>query len=235
MKLLLKSSRAWFTAGSAAVLLFATGWTIFGENRPALLRHGTSLSALMPMADVGSWRGEMLPVAESAKMESATWNVLRYDDVAHARFIDGPNRITVFCAYWKPASMSYRSVAGHSPEVCWPGMGWECSRKELVDLVVPGVPGNFASTRSQAYQKDGVTENVLFWHVVDGKAYLPGPASDVPGRTFIPDLVRLGPRQRCEQYVIRIASNLSPSELVRSEVVRELLRSFDARGVMKTR
>lgn len=235
MAMALKSPRVWITAGAFAVLLAAIGWMMFGEIRPARSPHGTSLAALVPMQDTGPWRVELLPVAESEELVNSTWNVLRYDDVVHARFVAGPDRITLFCAYWKPASMSYRSVAGHSPEICWPGMGWKPSRKELVALSVPGVEGHFASTRSQAYQKGGVTENVLFWHVVNDTIYLPGPTSDLPGKTFIPDLLRLGPRQRAEQYVIRLSSNLEPDAMVRSPVVQALLRSFDARGVMKSR
>ena len=76
---------------------------------------------------------------------------------------------------------------------------------------------------------------MLFWHVVNDTIYLPGPKSDLPGRTFIPDLLRMGPRQRGEQYVIRLSSNLAPDAMVRSPVVQALMRRLDARGVMKSR
>lgn len=59
------SFRAALTAGSAAVLLFAVGWTMFGENRLARALHGTSMAALIPLTGVGGWRAEILPVAES--------------------------------------------------------------------------------------------------------------------------------------------------------------------------
>ena len=217
---------------AGTVLCFAIVWMAFGEDRTALSRHGKSLSGLLPTGDIDGWSGALEPIAESREMTTATWNVLRYDDVAYASYRRGVDHMTVFCAYWKPGSMSYRSVAGHNPEVCWPGQGWKCTGKEVATLAPAGWRWSFPKTRLQSYMMHGVTEYVLFWHLVDGRVFIPTTPS-YTGMTFIPDLFRIGVRQRNEQYFVRISSNLPFNHFTEVEALRLVLENFSTRGVIE--
>jgi hypothetical protein len=220
------------TVFAAAVLLFAVGWIQFGEVQPTRALHGKSLAPLFPVGKrPGGWIGRHLPVAETAELADSTWQVLRYDDVINASYTRGAEQIEVFCAYWKPGSMSYRMVAGHNPEVCWPGQGWQCRSKELATLTTQK-GAVFPKTRRQSYALHGVETSVLFWHVVDGKIYLPGPSSDIPGKTYLPDLLRMGLRQRGEQYFIRISSGIPLDRLGREQLVGLLLENLALRGIL---
>src|SRR5690606_27133761 len=49
-------------------------------------------------------------------------------------YISGPLRLSVYVAYWEPAKMSSRLVAGQTPDVCWVGAGWTCTPRRPIPL-----------------------------------------------------------------------------------------------------
>ena len=108
-----------------AVLTTAVGLVVIGATRPRVRTFTGALKELVPQAEtMPGWAMGYRPVAETAEMQKVTTETLNYDDAIYAIYTRGEMRISVYAAYWMSGKMSYRLIAGHTPDVCWVGAGW---------------------------------------------------------------------------------------------------------------
>lgn len=160
---------------------------------------------LLP-SSAGEWRKEMKPVAESVELARRVESVLRYDDVVFAELKKGAQSVSVFIAYWRPGKVSYREVAGHTPDVCWVNAGWRCVQA-LEDVEVGSVGGRrLMPSRTRLMRSESHSEHVWFWHVFGGQVRSYKKFGRPPWYAIITDTLKNGLEQKKEQYFVRISS-----------------------------
>lgn len=169
--------------------------------------HG-KLEQILPESPQG-WTQTHKPVAETEEMKKAVTELLNYDDGIFIEYTKGNDHLSLYLAYWKPGKMSYRLVSAHTPDVCWPANGWHClsATKGSVYPTLDGVSLPPAEVRVFQGSR-GPVEHVWFWHVAGNKVISYGTQSDAPWYAMFQDLLTDGLNLRCEQFFIRLSSNL---------------------------
>jgi len=237
-------------AGLAALLALAVGAMMVGPAMaPSRSFHGALQATFPTAAQLSEWKTQFLPVAESAEMQRAVAEMLNFDQAAFARYTQGSVEVSLYAAYWSPGKMSHRLIAGHTPDVCWVGAGWErvearqTSLRESGIRVGAGLPRQGGEAAAAApverlalagtpweYRKftvPGRTEDVVFLHLVGGRAMSYGVQGAPPWYSMFLDLAARGLRQREEQFFVRISGNRPLAELLVTEPVRLFLQQFE--------
>jgi len=178
-------------AGLAALLALAVGAMMVGPAMaPSRSFHGALQATFPTAAQLSEWKTQFLPVAESAEMQRAVAEMLNFDQAAFARYTQGSVEVSLYAAYWSPGKMSHRLIAGHKPDVCWVGAGWERVEARQTSLresgirvgaglprqggeaaaAVPGERLTLAGTpwEYRKFTVPGRTEDVVFLHLVGG-------------------------------------------------------------------
>ena len=206
-------------AATLALLGIAVGLVVYGSTRPLTPTFHGRLSDLMPPAPPG-WNRTEQPIADTPEMIKAVGETLNYDDGVFYTYTSGPLRLSVYAAYWQPGKMSARLVAGHTPDVCWVGAGWQCTERDVASPELPALSSQLVALSSQlpatSYQlplvetrtfvAQGTTEYVWFWHLVDGRPQSYGTGGKPPWHAMFTDMIRRGFDQRGEQFFIRLSS-----------------------------
>lgn len=194
----------WFLIAALALLLIAIGLIIYGQTRPLeRIFHG-KLSDLLPPAPAG-WTRTERPIADTPEMKQKVGELLSYDDGLLYDYTKGNLRLSVYIAYWAPGKMSSRLVAGHTPDVCWVGAGWQCTAQQAVNsMTVDG--RRLPTVETRAFAANGTTEYVWFWHLVDGQPQSYDTSKQPPWHAFITDMMQAGFTQRGEQFFIRLSA-----------------------------
>ncbi len=202
---------------TATVLLLGIGLVGYGEWRPLREpRFKGKLADMLPTTDeVPGWVIEPEEIARTPEMKRAVAEMLNFDDAVFVSYLSGSDRISVYLAHWNPGRISHRLIAGHTPDVCWVGNGWEVvERHHDLELPIRGVPP--AEHRKMRFQ--GRDETVLFWHLVGGEVHsynAPCP----PWYAMFTDTWQRRCRQREEQLFVRVSSPLPASRLSTNMVV----------------
>lgn len=143
--------------GSALVVLIASGvvhglWTDRWSSQEDLTEAAERLVRL-PL-DIGTWHGEDIPQTESAPAGLAATVVRRYVNTTDGK------AVTLYLACGRPGPASV-----HTPDVCYPGSGFDADKKSRFQL--PGQGGTDASefwtARFVRERKDGRTPLRIFW------------------------------------------------------------------------
>ena len=200
------------------------------ERPPALanssMARGVKLAAALP-ARLGEGIARDEAVAATEEMKKAVSELLNYDDAVFRIYeVDG-KRISVYAAWWRPGRMSPRLVAAHTPDVCWPGNGWERDRNAEGNLgVFESVlaQDNFAPAEARVFRMSGHPEYVAFWHKVGDVmlGYHTGYAP--PWWAWLDEMRRDGLNLRKEQLFVRVSSD-TPLQDVWARPDLEPLRS----------
>lgn len=234
--------------GLVALLAVAVVLVLAGSTLTPQRTFRGNLRTLFPTAsELPLWVIQFRPVAESAEMQKAVGELLNFDDAAYAVYANGSTQVSLYAAYWSPGKMSHRLIAGHTPDVCWVGAGWELMKAERTDLQVkeivgpaedhllrskePGDSGRHVLASSfpleyREFKLGGRTEFVVFCHLVGGRTMSYGTEGVPPWFSFLWDLWVRGLRQREEQFFVRISSNRPLAESLASPPVRMFLRQF---------
>ena len=131
--------------------------------------------------------------------------MLNFDDGVFAEYTRGPERLSVYIAYWKPGKISRRLVTGHTPDTCWVSAGWETiSSVRAKPLIIN--KRTVLAIEARVMKIHSTTEYVWFWHTVNGKIDHYGPTTTAPWYAFFFDLFEHGLNQRDEQFFIRLSS-----------------------------
>jgi hypothetical protein len=220
---------------SAFVLCASITLVIHGSFYRSHARFQDSVRSLLPSPPPG-WKLEEQKIASSPEMEKAVGELLNFDDGVYVNYIGpGRERISVYIAYWTPGKMSHRLVAGHTPDVCWPGNGWRkiaAARLDMFKIPDPDLPpGSKANPpeiivpagEARTFTIDQNREYVWFWHMVgsESKSYSSGYSP--PWHAAITDILHNGLNQRQEQFFIRISSPSALGPQLQNSVLLPLL------------
>lgn len=150
------------------------------------------------------------PIAATEEMKQKVGELLNYDDAVYRIYQMPGARVSVYAAWWRAGKMSPRLVAGHTPDVCWPGNGWERDRaaENGLGALRPELAATgFAAGECRVFVANGNPEYVVFWHKVGTEmlSYKNGYAP--PWWAWLDELWRGGLNLRKEQLFVRISSD----------------------------
>lgn len=203
------------------MLLIAVILNIYGHiHSPAPTFRG-KLADLLPPSPPG-WTMTQKPIASTPEMEQAVAEVLNFDDGIFVDYTRGPERLSVYMAYWIPGKMSHRMIALHTPDVCWVKTGWTKLR-ESTEVNLHAGNQTLPNTESRCFLANGVKEYVWFWHVVgpNVKSYATG--FKPPWYAALTDLWSEGLKQRQEQFFIRLSSDRPLEQMMSGEILPQVL------------
>ncbi|AOS45900.1 hypothetical protein Verru16b_02991 [Lacunisphaera limnophila] len=220
------------------VLLAGLALVVVGSRPPPERTFKGNVKDLLPKPEeIPGWTVEYLPIADTPEMKAKVSELLNYDDALFAVYTKGPERLSVYIAYWAPGKMSHRLVAGHTPDVCWVRAGWDIveaktwepalgDRKaasgplaQVLDRITPLMQAtayrrpttikaeNLPPAEYRVMHKGDRTENVAFWHILDGAAKSYGTRGSPPWHAMFTDLFSRSLDQQPEQFFIRISAD----------------------------
>jgi hypothetical protein len=206
------------------VLLAALGLILVRDRFNQEQRFKGEVKELLPaQTDLPDWQLTYAPIADSPEMQKRVLDILDYDDAIYAIYTKGEVRISVYLAYWKPGKMPVRSVARHTPDVCWTLAGWECTMREELDSQAIG-GRRIGHTESRSFKIQGQTEHVAFWHLAGDEIISYRTGGRPPWYAAVDEFVRWGNQFKQEQFFFRISSNRALPEFMDTEVLRSIVR-----------
>jgi len=132
--------------------------------------RGPHLARSIP-ATVDGWSSREVPLGTSEFLAGEAEKVLNYDEVLNREFNRGGEAFGVYVAYWGAGKMPTRLVASHTPDRCWTENGWRCLEMKFKQREI------FEGSALQPAEwrlfetPGGSPTYVLYWHLVDGRAY----------------------------------------------------------------
>lgn len=206
------------------LLLTAIALIFYGSRRTALATFHERLANVLPPAPPG-WTRIERPIADTPEMKAAVKEALNYDDGVFFDYDSGALRLSVYVAYWTPGKMSSRSIAFHTPDICWVQGGWERTSRNVSDrTVVDGELLKMVETRT--FVANGTAEYVWFWHLVGGRSQSYMTGTKPPWYAMFTDLFRSGFNQRAEQFFIRLSSPQHLDDPALSPVLAPVLKAL---------
>lgn len=227
----------WYVVLPASVLLASVavqGIDVFRETPKAKPPH---LATEVP-AELAGWASRDLPLGTSEFVAKEAEKILNCDEVVNREFARGVQRFSVYVAYWRPGKMPVRMVACHTPDRCWTENGWHCLEMKFKRSVVVGgrtfLP---AEWRKFEPPSGGKVTHVLFWHLVDGRAYDYGERfNSIPDPIrWTEDALRQAFVGCSEQYFIRVASTMPLEELEHEPAFSKVMEGLGRLGLDKER
>ena len=187
------------------------------------------LKAMLPAPDeIPGWTTEYKPIADTPEMQRAVGEILNYDDAIFAVYTKNSVRISIYLAYWTPGKMPHRSIANHTPDVCWVLNGWEKVESATVADLRTRSGARLLPAEVRQFQSESALEHVAYWHVVDGVAQSYATGWRPPWYAPLTDLWERGLKQRQEQFFVRVSSNVPLSEFMRLDPVQTVLGALVA-------
>ena len=190
---------------------------------------GQPLAEIFP-ASLDGWKIQDHDMAESPESSARISDFLNFDDALSRSYEKGSLYIGLYIAYWKPGTASYRWAGAHTPDTCWVQNGWTCAEREYA---VPFANKNteFQPAEFGVYEKDGIAQNVYFWHLVGGEAmaYNQQNMHNIFGALV--DIREHGLNLRQEQFFIRLSSNRDLETLKKQPEFRQILDGLDSIGL----
>jgi len=141
---------------------------------------------------------------------------------------DNFTQITFYLAYWPPGQTSVSNVALHTPDACWPGVGWR---------PVPSTPARFTpvvaghllpAAEYRRFTREEILQHVWFWHLYDGAAITQrDPRSP---RELLAIAWRYGFRKNGEQLFVRVSSNRPWNAIAGESLMAEVFANLHPFG-----
>lgn len=184
------------------------------------------LQDLLPKPDeLPGWQVKYESIAETPEMQKRVLDILDYDDIAYTIYLKGDFRVSIYLAYWRPGRVTPRSVARHTPDVCWTLAGWECRKRIEFEFLRLGEI-EFRHTEYRSFTIDGQTEHVAFWHVFGDEIVSYHTGWRPPWYATISDFLRWGNQQKKEQFFLRVSSNRPLEQFGVSDPMRRIISKF---------
>ena len=185
-------------------------------------------------AELPGWQARDEPLGANELLRGQVEAMLNYDAYVYRVFVRGDKQIGVYLAYWRKDRMPVSRVASHTPDRCWTENGWNCESMTFNEVwPVPG-GGTFQPGQRRVFLSPNNTrENVVFWHLVNGKAFDFGERFTLfthPGKWFRDTLAyaALGSGEQC---FIRLTSNRPFEELAGDPGWEQLLGALGKLGL----
>lgn len=213
--------------GALLVLASATTGFFVLRTRPAghAGRPAPDLAALLPAASAG-WtvvtRADLYRFADT----------LETDHLMQRTYFRGTNddvtQVTVYLAYWLPGQTSVSNVALHTPDACWPGVGWQ-SVPSVTSRLTPIVAGHaLPAAEYRLFTSGGVQQHVWFWHLYDGAAVTQRDPRSV--RELLALAWRYGFRKNGDQLFVRVSSNRPWNTLASEPLLADIFANLRVVG-----
>ena len=188
-----------------------------------------SLAVIVP-EKLDGWRVADQEMSDSPESSERISKFLNFDDALFRIFSKGDTFVGLYIAYWTPGKASYRWAGAHTPDTCWVLNGWtRLDRKYAIPLACDGY--DFKPAEFGVYEKDGLAQNVYFWHLVGGEpfGYKQEGAPNILGA--LSDVKEYGINLRQEQFFIRLSSNRTIEELEKTPGFKEISASLHKIGL----
>jgi hypothetical protein len=162
-------------------------------------------------ADVAGWHSQDVALGPTEFIQDKVEQILNFDDVLNREYRRGGVTFGVYVAYWGAGKMPTRLVASHTPDRCWTENGWTCLDMRFKErrsaLGTKLQPADWREFRDP----NGAHVQVLFWHLIEGRAYDYGNHFNAIPRPleWWKDAVSQAVHGSREQYFIRVTSNVS--------------------------
>jgi exosortase len=214
----------------AGTLLLGASLTVFFvlHTRPAsrAAPPAPDLAAILPATPAG-WT-----VATSTDLYRFT-DTLQTNHLFQRTYYRGTadrfTQITIYLAYWPPGQASVSAVALHTPDACWPGVGWQPVASAATRLA-PVVAGRtLPAAESRLFASSELTQYVWFWHLYDGVSITQrNPRSP---RELLAIAWHYGFRPSGEQLFVRISSNQPWNAIAGEPLLAEIFHHLHAFGL----
>jgi exosortase len=226
------SGRALFATQAvlAGFLVLTSGVATFfvAHTRAASVDRGPppNLEAALPAAAAG-WR-----VLTSSDLYRFADTLQTKHLVQRSYFKGTPEdfvQITIYLAYWPAGQTTVSNVAVHTPDACWPGVGW---------VAVPSAAGKFTpriggrplpETEYRMFTSNEFPQHVWFWHLYDR---VPITQRDPRSpRELLAMAWRYGFRKDGDQLFVRVSSNRPWNTIADEPLLAEIFTHLHAFGL----
>ena len=222
-----------------AFLALATGIAVSLRPRTGVISFSRShpFATLAPVAPP-SWEVQDTPLGATERSSDQAARTLDFDDFFYKTYKKAEMEVGVYAAYWAPGRLDPALVAGHRPDVCWVGAGGTIVEHDD-SRVLPSF-GNrvLRPARFRVFEFPQGREEVVFWHCVGGREvrFADQEISPLRGRLQVfgktLGLTAFGFAPQ-EQIFVRISTNRTIDELVRSDLWPRLMSSLLPSGIFE--
>lgn len=212
--------------GATAVLLFAMGLLWRGHSQIKAKHPGKTGDLIPAAAGLSGWSVKDAPIADTPEMQRRVDDVLNYDDASYRIYTRGDLRISVYLAYWRPGKMLVRSIAHHTPDVCWTLAGWECIERNTLKSGDQRMGVGVGHTEHRVFKAHGQTEHVVFWHIAGDQIISYQTGAKPPWHATLTDTFKWGLEQKQEQFFLRVSSNQPLEVFMGTNLLQMILAGF---------
>jgi hypothetical protein len=184
-----------------------------------------TLADILPETLTG-WQIVDHDMAESPEASARISEFLNFDDAIFRTYRRGDTIVGVYIAYWKPGKASYRWAGSHTPDTCWVINGWTRSDRQY-SVPFEQLGRKFEPAEFGIYEKNGLAQNVYFWHLIGGKSNNYKQKRHSYYLNALKDIQKHGLNQRKEQFFIRLSSNKELEELSQLSGYQDIIESLD--------
>jgi len=216
--------------------------------------NGLAIATSAAMAIVGFFAVKTLPLSPSSPqapdlaaalpLSSPGWTVetdtdlYRFGSTLKTQFLaqrtylrttaQGTQQLTVYVAYWLPGQAPVSLVTSHTPDACWPGVGWIPVSNVTTQTILPTVP-LLPPAEYRTFTQGKRLQHVWFWHLYDRE---PIAGSDPFSPFKMAGMVmRYGVRSEADQLFVRFSSNVPWSTLASEPLLQEIVDRMRTLGL----
>lgn len=215
-------------AGLILLLLSACIFQILPSPNSMAVERAAPLAEYFPTA-IDGWSGEDRPLGETESVSTTAKRILDFDEAFQRVYRKKGHSFILYVAYWKAGKVPARDVAFHIPDQCWVGVGWK--RTATNYRYQPLFEGRLlAPAQYREFDAPGDHENVIYWHILDGKTIVysaDGPPSQL---ATLKSLIRHGMTHKGEQYFIRLSSETPLEQLWTDEGFQAIMELISPLG-----
>ena len=190
-----------------------------------------------PLADIlpetlTGWQIVDHDMAKSPEASTRISEFLNFDDAIFRTYHRGDTVVGVYIAYWKPGKASYRWAGSHTPDTCWVINGWTRSDRQY-SIPFEQLGRKFEPAEFGIYEKNGLAQNVYFWHLIGGKSNSYKQKGHGYYFNALRDIQRYGLNQRKEQFFIRLSTNKDLEALEEQPEFEKLMEALLPLAIQK--
>jgi hypothetical protein len=154
--------------------------------------------------------------------------ILNFDEAIFREYEKGLIKVQVYMSYWRPGKAHFRSVYGHTPDVCWVRGGWRPIVQDSDYSFSLGgkVPLALKTGQYREFVIGDERIYVIFWQLLNGEPFTYGTYGEPPATAIFTDILTQGFKQKPEQWFVRISSNIGFEQLKNDLGFQLLMRSM---------
>jgi hypothetical protein len=191
------------------------------------------LSTALPTQFIG-WEVRDIPIGETESISEATKEILGSDNIIHREYKKSGMILTVFVVHWSFRNKVLpREIAFHSPDHCWTRVGFQ--RKKYDDDYVLNIPGaKIYDGKYRVFSIQKLNIDVVFWQTFGGEVinFTKGEELVPKDTTILDDFISGRAFKSCEQYFVRISSNVDILTIKDTPLFYEIANALRPIGIV---